>query len=221
MNFSKTKKTEYSSAKKFNVYNLIILDESGSMQTIKKEIISGFNEVISSIKILEKKFPNQKHFVSFVTFNSLGIKTLLDAEPLKRIIKIDESSYKPDSMTPLYDAIGFSINKLKSHKLINKKCYFNVTILTDGLENDSKEYTGVQIRDLIELLKKDGWDFKYIGTGHDILSAASSISIDYTIHFQKDAESMRNMFVEEGEAREYFCESIESGNKSKHLINLK
>ena len=59
------------------VYNLIILDESGSMESIKTEIISAFNEIVQNIKGLEEKFPGQEHFVSFVTFNSLGIKPFL------------------------------------------------------------------------------------------------------------------------------------------------
>jgi len=34
---------------KQKVYNLIILDESGSMHSIKKPTISGFNEVVQTI----------------------------------------------------------------------------------------------------------------------------------------------------------------------------
>jgi hypothetical protein len=59
------------------VNNLIILDESGSMEAIKRATIIGFNEVVQTIKGVEKRFPEQEHFVSLVTFNGLGIKTKL------------------------------------------------------------------------------------------------------------------------------------------------
>jgi hypothetical protein len=55
-----------------NVYNLIILDESGSMDAIKSATIRGCNEIVETIKDVEKRFPEQKHFISFVTFNGKG-----------------------------------------------------------------------------------------------------------------------------------------------------
>jgi len=51
------------------VYNLIVLDESGSMEEIKNETISGFNEIVQTVKGAEQDFPEQEHFISFITFN--------------------------------------------------------------------------------------------------------------------------------------------------------
>jgi nucleoside-triphosphatase THEP1 len=45
--------------KKHQVHNLIILDESGSMEPIKKTIIQGFNELVQTIQGIEKQFPEQ------------------------------------------------------------------------------------------------------------------------------------------------------------------
>ena len=52
------------------IYNLIILDESGSMETIEQEAISGLNETFQTIKNAQKEHQEQRHFISFVTFNS-------------------------------------------------------------------------------------------------------------------------------------------------------
>ena len=49
---------------KHQVHNLIILDESGSMESIKKTIIEGFNEIVQTVKGIEKDFPEQEHFIS-------------------------------------------------------------------------------------------------------------------------------------------------------------
>lgn len=62
---------------KHQVDNLIILDESGSMESIKKETIQGFNEIVQTIKGVEQQFPEQEHFISLVSFNGLGRKTHL------------------------------------------------------------------------------------------------------------------------------------------------
>ena len=54
------------------VHNLIILDESGSMDSIKSTIIQSFNEIVQTIKGIEKEFLEQEHFISLVSFNGLG-----------------------------------------------------------------------------------------------------------------------------------------------------
>src|SRR5687768_2278213 len=95
------------------VFNLIILDESGSMQSIKNTVISGFNEVVQTIKGVAKQFPEQEHFISFISFNDLGVKTQLENTPVVKLKEIDAKKYRPDASTPLYDAIGFSVNRLR------------------------------------------------------------------------------------------------------------
>lgn len=49
------------------VHNLILLDESGSMQSISNAIIQGFNEVVQTIKGVAEKYPEQEHRVSFIS----------------------------------------------------------------------------------------------------------------------------------------------------------
>jgi len=127
---------------KHKVFNLIILDESGSMESIKQATISGFNEVVQTVKGVEQQFPEQEHFISLVTFNGLGIKTLLFNEPAKKLKPIDGDKYQPDSMTPLFDAMGLSLLKMKA--VTENLTDYNVlvTILTDGMENTSREFSG-------------------------------------------------------------------------------
>ena len=193
---------------KHQVHNLIILDESGSMQSIKNSIIQGFNEVVQTMKGIEKQYPEQEHFITLVTFNGLGQKTLHFIDPVEKLDQIDASKYQPNASTPLYDAMGFSFTKLKQ-ALENVKDYnVLVTIMTDGEENDSKEYTGLAIKNLIEELKQSRWTFTYIGTDHDVEKFATSISITNTMYFDKDEESMRYMFEKEQYARKMYSKKI-------------
>jgi len=98
---------------KQQVHNLIILDESGSMESIKSSIIQGFNEIVQTVKGIQKAYPEQEHFISFVTFNGIAIKVLHFNEPVENLQLIDENRYHPDASTPLFDAMGFSFAKLK------------------------------------------------------------------------------------------------------------
>ena len=193
---------------KHQVHNLIILDESGSMESIKKSIIEGFNEIVQTVKGIQKNFPEQEHFISFVTFNGLGTKVMHFNEPVDKLQLIDENLYKPDASTPLYDAMGFSFARLK--QLLESKTEYNVlvTILTDGEENASKEYSGAAIKKIIDKLKLNHWTFTYIGTDHDVERFAASISITNTMVFSKNEAGMRAMFVKEGKARSKYSENI-------------
>jgi len=193
---------------KHQVHNLIILDESGSMESIKPSIIQGFNEIVQTVKGIEKEFPEQEHFISLVTFNGIGQKVLHFIDPVSKLESIDEKRYQPNASTPLYDAIGFSFAKLR--QVVETLTDYNVlvTILTDGEENASKEYTGTAIKNLIEELKLKRWTFTYIGADHDVEKFAASISITNTIHFQKNEANMKAMFAQESNSRANYSQKI-------------
>ncbi|MBX7225458.1 MAG: VWA domain-containing protein [Chitinophagales bacterium] len=196
--------------KKHQVHNLIILDESGSMETIKTTIIQGFNELVQTIQGIEKQFPEQEHFISFVSFNGLGQKLLHFIDPASKLKQIDDKIYKPDASTPLFDAMGFSINKLKQSLQGQTDYNVLVTILTDGEENASKEFSGNDIKKLVEELKQNRWTFTYIGTDHDVEKIALSLSINNTMIFAKSEAGIKNMFMKEQSARAKYSQKIRS-----------
>ena len=183
------------------IYNLIILDESGSMESIKKHIISGFNEVVETTKTVEAKFPEQKHVISLVTFNGDAIKEVHWNQPVGQLEKINEENYRPNCSTPLFDAIGRSVTKLREEIPADSNFSVLVTILTDGEENASVTYSGQQIRTMIEALKNNFWTFSYIGANHDVLSSARRIGISNTMQFEANEDSVKEMFAKENSAR--------------------
>ncbi|GAB4349634.1 MAG: hypothetical protein OHK0038_28350 [Flammeovirgaceae bacterium] len=196
--------------KKHQVHNLIILDESGSMESIKATIIQGFNELVQTIQGIEKQFPEQEHFISFVSFNGLGQKLLHFMDPASKLKQIDDKTYKPDDSTPLFDAMGFSINKLKQSLQGQTDYNVLVTILTDGEENASKEFSGTDIKKLVEELKQNRWTFTYIGTDHDVEKIAISLSINNTMVFEKNEADIKRMFMKEQSARAKYSQKIRS-----------
>ena len=193
---------------KHQIFNLIILDESGSMQSIKQATISGFNEVVQTVKGMELQFPEQEHFISLVTFNGLGVKTLLFNEPVTKLELIDGEKYQPDSMTPLFDAMGSSMLRLR--KVTDSLTAYNVlvTILTDGQENASREFSGEAIKKMIDELSMKNWTFTYIGANHDVVDFALKISITNTMKFEANEADMKQMFDKEKRARMNYSQNI-------------
>ncbi len=123
---------------KTRIFNLLVLDESGSMGSIEKQAVDSVNETLQSVRSAQEKYPEQEHYVSFVTFNSDGIKTVLDCVEARKVEDITPAQFNPACCTPLYDAIGKSVTELK--KNVSEKDKVLVTIITDGYENASMEY---------------------------------------------------------------------------------
>jgi len=196
---------------KHKVFNLIILDESGSMEPIKDTIISGFNEVVQTVKGVASKFPEQEHYISMVSFNGLGLKTLLDVEHVEKLEQIDAAKYQPQADTPLYDAMGQSIAHLRRVTSTHADCNVLVTILTDGEENASVEFSGHAIKKIVDDLKLQKWTFTYIGANHDVVNFAASISITNTMRYEATESGTRAMFEREARARTRYSSSLRSG----------
>jgi hypothetical protein len=201
---------------KHQVHNLIILDESGSMSSIKSLIINGFNELVQSVKGIEEQFPEQEHLITMVSFNDLNNKILHFIDPVNKLDAINDSTYNPASMTPLYDAMGFSISKLKQYLEGKTNYSVLVTILTDGEENASKEYTGSAIKNLVNELKQQNWTFTYIGADHDVEGMASKMNINNTMSFDKNDMGIKKMFASESSSRVKFSLSIRNGESDNN-----
>jgi hypothetical protein len=198
--------------KKHQVHNLIILDESGSMNSIKKTILNGFNELINSVKSIEKEFPEQEHYISIISFNSKNENNVIHFnEPVSKIETIDDKNYNPESSTPLFDAMGFSILKLKNFLSDKNNYSVLVTILTDGEENASKEFSLMSVKRIIEELKSENWTFTYIGTDHDIDKTTMDLNIKNKIRFDKNGRGIKNMFEIETNSRIKYSLAIREG----------
>lgn len=175
---------------KQRIFNLVILDESGSMGSIEKQAVDGVNETIQTIRKAQEKHPEQEHYISVVTFND-DSRTVYDCVAANEVKEFGSSDYNPDCCTALFDAMGFSLNALKSKVAENDKVL--VTIITDGMENASKEFSNETISTLVDSLKARGWVFAYIGANQDVMKVAASISITNTMCFHSTWEGTAAM----------------------------
>lgn len=204
---------------KTRIFNLIILDESGSMLSIKNEAINNVNESLQTILKAQKENPDQEHYVTFVSFNNRH-KTIWDRIPATEAKTITENDYNPSCSTALYDAMGFSLNELRPNVADNDRVL--VTIVTDGMENASCEYNGNAIKILVDELKAKGWVFAYMGANHDVEAAAAHISITNIMKFQATAEGTSMMTNRSNNSRErlYRRMSEEDFNSQKANHNF-
>ena len=189
---------------KTKVFNLIILDESGSMSCIERQALNGLNETLQTIRRAQDKFPKQEQLVSIVPFESGNIRLLRDKVSIKEVNDLRPDEYNPGACTPLYDAIGFGINSIR--KVVTDDDSVLVTIITDGEENSSEEYSGKAIATIIDELKKKGWMFTYIGANQDAVSVAMTINITNAMNFVQDDEGTKAMFEKERRSRERYFE---------------
>lgn len=190
-----------------NVYNLIILDESGSMHAIYDPAITGVNETLQTIREARKENPGQNHFVTLVAFDSSHYNEIYHNVPAESALDITKEQYIPSGMTPLYDAMGRALMELREH-VKDESDVILVTIVTDGYENFSKEFTGASIKALIEDLKKRNWVFTYIGANQDVESVAASMSINNHYAFMATEEGTNEMFRKERCSRKKFFKKL-------------
>ena len=163
------------------IFNLIIIDVSGSMQSIKREAIDSVNETIQTIRSAQNKHDDQEHYVSLITFND-DVKTVYKCVPVNEVRELTAETYCPECCTALYDAMGISLNALRPKVGEGDKVL--VTVVTDGYENASKEYSGKAIKALVDELKAKGWVFAYIGANQDVEAVAATISITNVMNFE-------------------------------------
>lgn len=199
--------------KKMKIYNLIVIDESGSMYNLAHSTISGVNEVINTIKASQDEFSEtQEHFLSIVTFDSPGpnnqsVRFVIDCLPVKEVG--DFKDYRPQGCTPLYDAMGISLTKIHKITKGDPRRLGSVTVVTDGLENASREWNAKKLRDFICQLKEEGWTFSYMGSAHDVKDVTDLLSIENFVEFSHDVRGTSGAWGRERSAKEKYFRQME------------
>lgn len=174
--------------KKMKVYNLVVLDKSGSMEWIRQSTIEGVNSIIDSIREAQQQFAaTQEHYLTLHLFCGCSQSDVYDAAPIDLVRNLTREDYKPCCNTPLYDAIGLSLQKLE-HKIAHDRATAVVTIVTDGMENCSRKFSSDDVEHLVSRLREKGWTFAYMGSDHDVHQVAEMLSIGNVHQFEHTQE---------------------------------
>jgi hypothetical protein len=112
----------------------------------------------------------------------------------------------------LFDAVGKTIKKLEKDIENVEDAAVLVTIITDGEENASQEWTGPAVKALIDHCKEEGWMFSFIGAGENIIKIATKISITNTVLWEQTAQGTADVFANENEAQTRFYDRMACAN---------
>lgn len=168
---------------------VFILDKSGSMSGLEQDTIGGFNSMLERQKKVEGEA-----LVTTVLFDN-NYELLHERMNIKNVNFISHREYFVGGSTALLDAIGRTINRIIKAVQETREDYrpgkVIFVIITDGMENSSKEFTFRKIKDMIEHQKsKYAWDFIFLGANIDAAETAQNLGIDQdrAANFCSDSE---------------------------------
>ncbi|MEB3294062.1 MAG: vWA domain-containing protein [Synechococcales bacterium] len=154
----------------------IVLDRSGSMQSIKADTIGGFNAFLQQ----QKETPGEAT-ITLAQFDDV-YDVVYRAIPLSHAPDLNDHTFVPRASTALLDAIGRTINETGARlaKMLERDRPSHVifVILTDGEENSSREFTSQQINQMIRHQREVyQWEFVFLGANQDAITTASQLGM--------------------------------------------
>lgn len=173
-----------------------ILDQSGSMESIKSGTLEGYNSFL-----LQQQEENSKYPVRFtLTLFNTGISEPIHSVAVSEAKPLDHSSYRPSGGTALLDAIGITVDglgkRLSETPEQERPDKVIVAIMTDGEENSSRIFNWNQISDKIrqqtEVYK---WEFLFLGANQDAIATAARMNIhaESSATYSNDNDSARTV----------------------------
>lgn len=162
---------------------IIVLDRSGSMSTIKSDMEGGLKTFIEE----QKKLPGEC-LVTLTQFDT-DYDVVYSGKPIGEITDV---MLHPRGSTALLDAVGRTIGtvgeRLERTPEDQRPERILFVIITDGMENASKEFKRNQVKAMIEHQRtKYNWEFVYIGANQDSYAEANNIGVNIAVNFSANA----------------------------------
>ena len=150
-----------------------LLDRSGSMQSIKSDVIGGFEAFIA-----EQRAGDGECRVTLAQFDN-EYDVVYHARPLADVPALD---LNPRGMTALLDSMGKLITdtagEIAALSEDDKPGTVIVAIMTDGLENSSHEWNRPAIKALVEQQTNEfGWEFLSMGADQDAVEVGRDLGV--------------------------------------------
>lgn len=171
----------------------MLVDASGSMSGITDATLEGFNSFIAKQKEEEAKGEGEGVLVTLTLFDTewdngngrYGQKLRLvrpyEVMKLEDVPGLDSSVYNAEGGTPLRDSMAYSIQHtddvLARVKTKNPDVLF--VVITDGGENQSKEFKSNDVKTMVEAREASGWTFVYMGADQDSWSETQNLGFKY------------------------------------------
>lgn len=182
----------------FSTLIVLVLDQSGSMGSVRDQTIQGLNEFIAE----QRKTPG-KAYVSLTVFDTRPEvrETGIDLDKFPTLTRDD---YRPSGGTALFDAVGMTVESTEKWIADRTAPPTRVlfVIITDGAENSSTDFTSDQIAKLIDKKQEQNWDFAYLGANQDAILAAKTMHIrqDYAANYDASKQGTTRAFGAVGQS---------------------
>jgi len=176
----------------------VILDRTGSMESIRDDTIGGFNAFLKS----QKDAPGTAT-MTLVQFDSQDPYEIIHRfKTIDQVPELTRATFVPRASTPLLDALGRGINDLEESisKLAKDDSPSRIlfVVVTDGQENASKEFRKNQIEKMIkEKTEKNDWQFVFLSADIAAIGDAKALGMrsDAMLHFQKSSSGSANAWA--------------------------
>lgn len=195
------------------IYNLIILDRSGSMTPLREVAVQVYNETLDIIRAAQQRHDlEQQNLVTLTLFNH-SITNVFDCDSVKDMPNLLMQDYLPEGATAMLDAIGISCSSLKTKLDSLENATAVVTIISDGEENASQMYTIDNVAMLIDSMKEQGVMFVFIGTNQNVQMVAAALHVDEYRYFEYTTEGMKEAWQSGIDASADYYERMSQYNK--------
>jgi hypothetical protein len=169
----------------------VILDRTGSMESIRDDTIGGFNAFLK-----QQKAEPGTATLTLVQFDSQDPYEVIHRfQPIAEVPALNRETYVPRASTPLLDALGRGINDLEASlgeiKEEDRPSKVVVVVVTDGRENSSREFRKDQIEKMVkEKTEKSSWQFVFLSTDLAGIGDAMAVGIhaDSALLFEKSGK---------------------------------
>jgi len=182
-----------------HIHASVLLDRSGSMNTMREQVITGFNTFLADQR--SGTSDAAALTVSLAQFDGQApFDVVVDAVPAAEVTELGWDDYRPRGSTPLLDAIGRLVETLDQR--IAEPAHADedqiVCIITDGHENASTDFTAAQIKALIEARTEAGFTFIFLGANQDSFTAGENIGMrrGNTRNFAASGDGAKRVFDE-------------------------
>lgn len=196
-----------------NTEILVITDRSGSMSSIRSDVIGGFNRFLRD----QKAQPGEAR-ITYTQFDS-SYEVVYQAKPINEVAILDTSTFVPRGMTALFDAIGRTLNQ-QGERIAREKWaeLVVVCIITDGDENSSREYSRERIQEMVKHAESNGWQFLFLAANQDSFAAARDFgsAAKYAGNFQANASGVAMAYS----ATSATLSALRSGEKPDQLLMM-
>lgn len=149
----------------------VILDRSGSMESVKDDTIGAFNALLEDLAKQQGRT-----LFTLTQFDSQSIDVVVDAIPVAEVTRLTPETFVPRGGTPLLDAVGATLTTMQ-RTIANMAWQGSVlvVVITDGHENQSRSWTRESVFALVRALEASGWAFSYLGADPQAYDEARGI----------------------------------------------